>query len=246
MRILSGVSIPLVLACQLACIPCFWWATVAAGEAIYQIDDGSMESMVGFGDSLAYADNNIVWLNQFSVQPGGQVINEVTVVLDQGGNESDLNFAGISLGDSLSVVIWNDSNGDGHPADASVLSITNATVQGSVMVVPVVPTPVSGSFFVGASFTAGYWPAGIDETDPDLSQRSYLAANPTSQVDLNDLGGAQVSAWVEDVGYSGNWALRAHGVPEPSTVLLLVLGGSCLLLHAWRRRRNFPSSRNPG
>ncbi len=43
--------------------------------------------------------------------------------------------------------------------------------------------------------------------------------------------------WVTNIIQHDGGATILMGVPEPSTVVLLVAGGLCLLIYAWRRRR---------
>jgi probable HAF family extracellular repeat protein len=88
-------------------------------------------------------------------------------------------------------------------------------------------------------------------TDPN-SQHAFLWQNGSGMVDLNTLISPS-SGWTlqtprdindngQIVGEGRNSAGQNHAfllspIPEPSTLVLLGMGGLGLLIHAWRRRR---------
>jgi C1A family cysteine protease len=169
----------------------------------YGVDDGSRET--GIGGSAA---GGLIWLNEFTVAPGGETIVAV-----------DLVWGWLASGRPTTIAIWSDPNGDGNPDDAvllrtvdSVPAVNTNSWTDVFTNVPVPPTRVGepgDRFFVGAYLEqqSNEWPAPIDQ---GVSQRrswiafgddlEYLAANP---------GGASL---IDDVdpGLAGNWLIRCR------------------------------------
>jgi hypothetical protein len=99
--------------------------------------------------------------------------------------------------------------------------------------VSITPTLVATpGFFVGFQMThaAGSFPAGFDQTDPDLANRSWVNTN----TDITSLAG---SITIESAGLPGNWLIRANAIPEPSTYALIGLGLAGLVVLQRRVRR---------
>ncbi|MCX5653574.1 MAG: PEP-CTERM sorting domain-containing protein [Planctomycetota bacterium] len=202
----------LIAVTMLACLP----AAAGAG-VIYQYDDGTEDNHGGAGTS-AY----LAWMVKFStVQPGGDKINAVEISLHEIG--------------SFEAVVWRDSGGNGYPADARVLSRTPFTVTTENIgwiTIPITPVTVSGYFFVGAYNYGTIAPIDYD-TEGYAPHRSWFSAS-ASALDLNDLAGASLAGWFEDLGLPYVAMVRAQATPEPATMALLAAGGIAALL---RRRR---------
>ena len=166
----------------------------------YAQDDGSRDGNYGFS---GVAD--VLWLNQYTVEPGYEYIHSVRVVI---GNA----FAG----QPYQVAIWNDPNNDGQPNDASVIATASAVVDnGNTSVFNDVEVPATSigpagtSFFVGVIYRDVFGnqaPIGVDTSNATL--RSWVAAGPT--VDPNNLSAAavygyllQATALVRADGFNG-------------------------------------------
>src|ERR1700748_1302442 len=79
--------------------------------AIYQLDDGTMEDSVGFGNGSQNFQS--LWFNQFNVIAGQTSITTVSVAWG-----TPL-FPDPSLnGTPVTIAVWSDPNGDGNPSDA--------------------------------------------------------------------------------------------------------------------------------
>lgn len=184
------------------------------GGSTYVIDDGIAEQSVGL-----MAGGNAIFLNSF--QTTISTITQISVAFGlPGGAGPNLN------GTAFTVVLWSDPNGDGLPGDAVVLAMANSVISGfgtnTFVDVNISPTLVlTPNFFVGflINHPAGSFPAAMDQTDPDLLNRSFAAVTGN----INDLSGAFP---IENAGanFVGNWLIRATAIPEPSAGILTGLG----------------------
>ncbi|MCO5297566.1 MAG: PEP-CTERM sorting domain-containing protein [Fimbriimonadaceae bacterium] len=182
-----------------------------ASAFVYSADDGVAEANYGNANG-----GSMMWLNHFTVQPGGTVINQVLGA-----------FGNVPNGAAVTAHLWSDPNGDGNPIDAvSLASGSSVTANAltntfNAFTIPTIVRPVGTSFFVGfrMSFAAGMTPARVDMTVPHGQSWMVVGNSP------NNLSGA--------VAYDGNWLIRANAVPEPTSVIALAAGAAALL----RRRR---------
>ena len=164
----------------------------------YLVDDGTREGNYGATGIVDY-----IWLNHFVVEPGGEWIAEIRVVL---GNA----FAGTPY----QVALWDDPNGDGAPDDASVIATApaiaangNSNVFNATSIVPTFVGPAGTSFFAGVIYRDEFgnqFPVGVD-TDLPIAEQSWVAISP--MVDPNNLSDAAIYGYL----YVANALIRAYG-----------------------------------
>jgi hypothetical protein len=176
----------------------------------YTIDDGTAEDSIGLT-----AGGALICLNSFPVAGGNNLITSISIAW---GTPA---FPDPSLdGLAYTAVLWSDPDGDGSPSDAVVLASAPGVIsqQGTDTFLTTVITPTlvtTSDFFVGFIIThnVGQFPAALDETAPNLPNRSWVDAGGN----INDLSAAVT---VESVGFPGNWLIRADGeggvTPSPT------------------------------
>jgi hypothetical protein len=188
--------------------------------AIYELDDGTMEDSVGFGNGSQNFES--LWFNQFAVIAGQTSITTVSV------NWGTPNFPQSIDGTPVTIAVWSDPNGDGNPSDGVLLGSVAGTVQqnGTDTFIdytfsPPVDVSAFSSFFVG-DFTPGNngpenFYQGIDENST-LHRQSWVAAMSSgAPVDINNLGNNDFIGLIDDFGLPGNWGIRADtGNPTPT------------------------------
>ena len=181
--------------------------------AIYELDDGTMENSVGFGNGLQNFES--LWFNQFDVIAGQTSISTVSV------NWGTPLFPDPSQnGTPVTIAVWSDPNGDGSPTDAVLLGSVAGTVQNSstdtfvdYTFSPAVDVSAFSSFFVGDMTPMNNGPElffqGIDQTS-NPQRRSWIAAMSSGgPVDLNNPGNNDFLGLIDDFGIPGNWGIRA-------------------------------------
>lgn len=221
--------------------------TVKVGQSViptggtYSMDDGTAEDSIGVTGTGTF---DMVWLNRFPVQSGGEKITDVQVAFGNPGNTS----TGVTNGAPVDILLYEDVNG-GSPTDAVLKATVSGTVQNinsnSFVNFDMPDTVINGTLVVGALMrnlpNNNAFIAGIDQTDPDLSNRSFLGfttatTTPPSPLDPNNLGsmGANFGS-TDSFGLPGNFLIRATGVPvpEPTSLGALALAG----VFGLRRRR---------
>jgi hypothetical protein len=207
----------------------------------YVYDDGTVDDGIGITGVDPF---DILWLNRFTVQPGGERITHIEAAFGSPGDTRPYN------GTTVSILLYNDPDG-GSVTNASLVAgsridttITNANT-GIINVYDIPDSVVSGQFLVGA--VARNLPGGngfvasFDNTLPHTSGASYAgftagAQNPLTEGNLATIPAGQFGT-IEGFGLPGNWVVRARGevVPEPTSLGLVGLGGLLLAL-AHRRR----------
>jgi hypothetical protein len=209
--------------------------------AVYQIDDGTMEDAVGFGDGVSNIE--ALWFNQFNVIPGQTSIASVSVAW---GTPA---FPDPSLnGEPVTIGIWSDPDGDGTPFDASLLGSVEGTIQDQgtdTFVTYTFATPVDvsafSSFFVGDLTPAhsGFeqFFQGIDENST-LHRQSWVAANASGgDANFENPGQNDTVGLIDDFGLPGNWGIRADtGTGETEITLSAKLRrqkGKVLVALSW-------------
>ncbi|MCP3906381.1 MAG: hypothetical protein GY715_22400, partial [Planctomycetes bacterium] len=172
----------------------------------YVLDDGFGENAVGLTGA-----GDTAWLNHFTVQQNGEFIDSVQIA-----------YGSVAEGTPVTVIIWLDPDGDGNPSDADVYAPVETTVEspGSDVFVTIDYSglfigPPGTSFFVGALLeqTAGESPARIDQTTDE--GESWLAAG-SGGVDPNNLDASALFGPIANLGFPGNWMVRAVPVAEPA------------------------------
>lgn len=180
-----------------------------AVEDTFRLDDGTFESSVGFTQG-----GDAIWLNRFTVVAGGEIIRELSVAWG----------FGVPDGTPTTLMIYDDPDNDGIPADAVLLATTQITSRnantGLLTRVPVPPTAVGNpgdSFFIGAYITIGpsVFPAVIDGNSGS-QQRSWLGGSLTpGGASITELSANPIPmTLIDDFGIPGNWLLRARTLSD--------------------------------
>ena len=178
------------------------WGT--PGYETYALDDGTLEASLGIG-----APADVVWLNHFTVQPGMETVTFVDIVYSHSLIE----------GRPLTIYLWSDPDGNGSPADATVLASAATTVvsPGATSFNPVYlgdtyVGPAGTSFFVGAFLTddVGFMYPITRDTDAPQGESWLAAALSPATLNPNDLSGGDYFGSLEDFGLAGNCLIRAR------------------------------------
>jgi large repetitive protein len=170
-------------------------ASTVKANVNYRIDDGTSETAFGIVDSSCvtakgFVWGDLLWLNSFSVQPGGEVIDSISLGLGTPKNISPrskscaaeplISDSGLSssVGEIAKILLYSDPNNDGNPNDAQLLTMVDfpiglpgqdAAGQDLLTTIDIPDTLVAGNFFVGALFpeqAEGQFPAAIDISAP--------------------------------------------------------------------------------
>ena len=177
----------------------------------YAYDDGAGNTNVGPPSSFP-SDPEMGWGNYFTAQPGGELITEIHFAMGPT----------FPVDRPVTVALFDDPDDDGDPRNATLL--TTATLDppssgDTFNVAPIMPSEVSGAFFVAVFAWAE---AGVDrparQDTGGPSGHSWLIYNPVEQgANLNDLG---ANAYIENMQnipgtFPGVWMIRAVGEPLP-------------------------------
>lgn len=165
----------------------------------YKVDDGSREGNYGVS-----GQSDMVWLNAFTVEAGGEWIGSISVVIGNG-------FAGMPY----EVILWNDPNSDGLPDDAQVIaraparvSDGNTSIFNDAQIEPTLVGPVGTRFFAGVLYQDSYGNQAVIPADLSGSlNRSWIAIDGINSVNLNDLSAAAIYGYLTQA----NTLLRANG-----------------------------------
>jgi hypothetical protein len=191
----------------------------------YQIDDGTMEDAVGFGDG--FSNIEALWFNQFDVIPGQTTITSVSVAW------GTPNFPDPSLdGEPVTIAVWSDPNGDGNPSDASLLGSVNGVISQSgtdTFVTYTFSTPVALPAGATSFFAGDLTPAhsgfeqffqGLDENST-FHRQSWVAANAAGgDANLQNPGQNDTVGLIDDFGLPGNWGIRADAGGSGGSITL--------------------------
>ena len=204
-------------------------ATGANAGVVYAHDDGSGESSLGAGGGI-----KVIWLNAFTAVAGGNTIESIDIAFGHNGNEDPP-----PNGTTAIAYLWSDPNDDGNPLDAVLEATVAGTVQSShtdTFINFALASPVT--IGVGEVFFVGF--QSIDfavsrDTNSDAGQSWLFTDFGLADLDPTNLAGITGSAdTFGNLGFPGNALIRANGVPEPASVLLL---GAGLGFGVYRRRR---------
>jgi large repetitive protein len=179
-------------------------AAEAKANVSYQIDGGKSQTAFGISDSscvtaAGFTWGDLLWLNSFQVQPGGEVIDSISVawgtpkpISPRSSNcPSNVLTVDSGLGDAegslARVLLYSDPNNDGNPNDAQLLRTveTRIVLPGQdpitgfdiFQTIAIPEIELSGNFFVGALFPnqqEGQFPAALDFSNP-VRGRSWAA-----------------------------------------------------------------------
>ncbi len=164
-------------------------------DFLYTLDDGTSENSIGI---LSGAD--VGWINVLQAQDGATTI---TAIATQFGTSTP-------VGTPVDFALYNDPNDDGDFADAQLLTSVSTTTEvngASFQTEPIPPTQVSGVFFIAAVAEGATFAAPIDLSSTS-QQSSLFASTSTGTFDLSNPPSASL---VDDLGFAGNWILRAQG-----------------------------------
>jgi len=184
----------------------------------YVYDDGSTENSLGITQCTVPGPALVLWLHRFDAQPGMEIITRISTAY------GSALFPAVSppAGTPAGVALYADPTQDGDPVDALLLTSALTTVQdpGTDLLhsVPILPTAVSGIFFVMAwSETTcaqplnSTFPVPMD-TSQSLPGRAWVGGMQSAQLfDPADLGNLDVGPL--DIGaiFSTQFLLRAEG-----------------------------------
>ncbi|NBB86975.1 MAG: S8 family serine peptidase [Bacteroidetes bacterium] len=180
-------------------------AVESASPFVYQLDDGAMNRALTFGAG------DIMWINAFESVRGATVITSLAAAWG----------AGISIGDPVELLLYDDPTNNGDPSDAELLEVVSTTIgtttTNEFQEVAIPPTVVAGSFFVAALYRGdreGLNPAPLDEANPQGA--SWIAGSLfTGGIDIENPGSSDRGLnKIDAFGYPGNWLLRANGAPD--------------------------------
>lgn len=210
----------------------------------YRLDDGVGEINFGLrnssGQSIA---GNIAILNRMQVQPGAEIITDISVA-----------FGTLPLFSTVEIYLWGDFNNDGDPSDAFVLEsmvgLNQTSNSNAFTTFDINDTQlnVGDYFYIGAimDFNAGEEPGRFDNdgTDsipqyPPMSHSWIAAGDVNNPLDPNNLPGAQLPLVPVQTafGFDGTWLVRANAsaIPGPGGLAMLMVGGFAA---TGRRRRD--------
>lgn len=174
-------------------------------ESIYALDDGEADI------SVRSDGTHMAWLNSFTVTPGGESLVAI-----------DATFGDSAAGQSVTLCIWSDPDGDGDPTDATVLASRTLVVEvgmtdpDTLVRLDMPQTkigPIGTSFFVGVvvdvELGGSDFPARADWDEPTTPDRSWIVG-AIAPIDANDLSANAVEFDLfENVLPAGNWSVRA-------------------------------------
>ena len=171
---------------------------------VFAIDDGSSE----FASRIA-GGGDILWMNGFEAPESGQTITTISVAWAAWTNDNR----------PATVLLYDDPDNDGHPANARLLAQneTFVTAQGSdrFIDVPIPPTKVEGHFFVAALYRDQDQTEIVAPVDGDTpSNSSWLFRNTTPQR-LNEQQLTARGTSVTEIN-AGTYLLRAKAEPQES------------------------------
>ena len=186
------------------------------------LDDGSSENYIGLNDGTY--GFQFLWLNRFTPNPADFPfsLNQISVVLGA---------TGVTVGDPIDLVVYQDTDSDGDPGNAVWLATYPVTVQYNDGVTwndyPLAtPLALAGPGDVLIGVINRYQVSGVDPSDFPAAldqgatqQRSWVGAwsadPPVPPVLPPDAGGL----WgLIDAYFPGNWMVRGYGETQASDI----------------------------
>jgi hypothetical protein len=229
-------------------------AGAARADIIYSVDDGTSEFTTGLGPTPG---GSVVFANRFTAVPGGNVITSISVAYGLPG----VGPGAVLPGTPLDVILFRDQNGAATPNNPVLLASAPTSVQNpntnTFIEVPITPTAVTGNFFAGVLVSnlppGGVFPIAFDRDNPQDASFGAWFTSPIPLSQVNTMGFDPTVTADQDLRLNsndfvavidGNYLIRATGVPaaaesglpEPSTLALLALGGVALAGWRWWRR----------
>ena len=186
------------------------------GPVSLVLDDGSAEGNIGVNDGVDGVQ--FIWLNRFTPDPADFPfqLEQISVIF---GDE------GVNVGDAVDLLVYEDTDGDGDPSNATLLATYHETVQAADMVTwndYILPAPLPlygpGDVLIGVinryqPGTGGGlldYPAAIDETASQYrSWAGWWTVEPAPDPAILPPD----AAWgiIDDFGIPGNWMVRGSG-----------------------------------
>jgi len=197
-------------------------ATTSAQSFTYAAEDGGNTD-----SSLSQFDANSTWGNYFVAQPGFETISALQVAFA-------VDF--VAAGRAIELLVYDDLDDDGDPSNAVLVSQTSSvaelTPNGDPFEYAIDEVSVSGGFFVAINMDAFQGEQVFRQDFFELGDSSWTFYDTVGTPQL-DLGAAQFIGNNADFGL-GTWVVRAVGVPGPSALAALAIGG---VIGSARRRR---------
>jgi hypothetical protein len=191
--------------------------TVPAANAFeYALDDGTGTFNIG----PSQFDAQMLWGNYFDALPGYETITSISV-----------SFAGsVPIGEPVTLLLFDDPDNDLNPTNAvpvaQATGMTVAAPSNTFIHFDIPDTPITGGFFVAAMMNLNQGQAAARMDPQSQHGRSWLFFD--GEIDLNDLGGSPLYYNMADTPFNGTWMVRAVGVPEPGTLVLILIGAGLL------------------
>jgi hypothetical protein len=191
-------------------------------DLIYQVDDGTAEDSIGYGDGSKNAE--ALWFNQFDVISPCNLTTLTSVSIAWGSPA----FPDESNGTPVTVAIWSDPDGDGNPSDAVLLGSVAGTIQNAntntfvtyTFSPPVTLPSGAASFFVGDMTPANdgpqHFPQALDDNTSSHRQSWVALMSDYGPVNLTNPGANDTVGLIDDFGLPGNWLIRATASATPT------------------------------
>jgi len=186
-----------------------------AGFDGYVLDDGTREQNLGTSEGA------MLWLNRFTVQPGQEWIDRISVAYGTGANDR-----------RVSVLVYDDPDNDGDPTDAVLLTRVDTVAENAgtntfnETLVPATNVGVAGdSYFAGVVMqdATGALPGALDNGTPQ--GRSWFVDSSVCRLDVLNLpNNTTPPIELGSTPFPGNWMIRTHGGPEPLPIHWVELG----------------------
>ena len=189
-----------------------------ADALTFALDDGSRELMLRWGSSSAQAA--MIWLNRFTPPGGSYPLNLQTIQIVWPTQTDGTTL----LGKTVRLLVYSDSDGNGNPDNATLISQQLATVSTleTFQAYPVnitVPGP-SGDVYIGfeeywieANPSPKLYAAALDTSPPDRG-RSWVGGMDVGVApNLNNLAANTTRGFIDNpaMGIVANWMIRATG-----------------------------------
>ncbi len=188
------------------------------------LDDGSPENYIGLNDGIS--GYQLLWLNRFTPNPADFPFQLETISVLFGSTN-------VPLGGPVDLVVYEDTDGDGDPSNATVVAVYNETVlanDGVTWSDYTLATPLvlngPGDVLIGAinryqesGVEPADFPAALDQTA--TQQRSWVGSWSTDPPAPPVLPPDSLWDIIDAFGFAGNWMIRGSGEtggPPPADV----------------------------
>jgi hypothetical protein len=213
-------------------------------ESSFIIDDSTWESSVGSGPGVQF-----IWLNRFTPNAFEFPFQLEEILMVLGSSATG------SVGDTIRILIYEDTDGDGDPGTGAVLLLDyNEAIlffDQTTFNVYDLPSPIRldgpGDVLIGIvnsySGAGGFndSPATIDTTT--TNERSWVGTYLGGEVPVSPtLPADAIWATIDSFGTPGNWIVRGAGthialpVPSLNYMGLLILVSLLMVLFMFRNK----------